>query len=117
MKALARRQYLPRLKIAGISLLVGLIIPSLILLAALRKEPNEPLRLGLVLETLAVLLVQLVTGAALLAYRSSACECYDPNSEDVEERLQKGRARAVLLDNLVKAEQEQESQGGTALGG
>ncbi len=106
MQALARRQHLPRLKIAGIALLIALLVPSLMLLAAITKPPEEPVSTRMFVEVLVIMLVQFATGVALLLGRSLAAEHYDPNSEDVEGRLQKGRGRAALLDDLKKTKQE-----------
>lgn len=106
MQALARRQYRPRWKIAGISLLVGLCIPSLMLLGAVQTGPNEPLRVRMVVEILTIMVLQFTAGVGLLVGRALRAEHYDPNGEDVEARLKKGRARAVLLDELEKTKHE-----------
>jgi hypothetical protein len=104
MQALARSQYRPRWRIAGISLLVALCIPSLMLLGAVQTGPNEPLRVRLIVEILTIMVLQFTAGVGLLVGRALH---YDPNGEDVEVRLQKGRARAVLLDELEKTKQEE----------
>lgn len=101
MKALARRQHLPRLKIAGLALLVLSFI-YLILIAIIGIGVQLPVdRPAADLQGDLVFLIA-VAGVTLLLGRIMACQQFDPNDEDVELRLQKGRDRAMLLSDLEK---------------
>jgi hypothetical protein len=108
MQILARRQYLSRMKIAGFVVLLTLFFPCLMLLVTLTDPADEPVPPRLVIEIIVLGLVQILTAVALLWGRSLACKHYDPNSGDVEIRLQKGRELAILVDDLEKEKKERQ---------
>jgi hypothetical protein len=105
MQVLARRQHLPRVKIAGLVLLIGLAAPVLMLLATLSRLEDETFPSQLFAELIVMTFAQLVTAGALLLGRSLACQNFDPNSGDPEVRIQQGRQCAVLVENAEKEEQ------------
>jgi hypothetical protein len=97
MQAVARSQHLPRLKIAGWLLVIGLVIPLLVLLATWSRPANDPRRIPLMVEITIATGLQLLAAVICLMGRSIACASYDPNSEDIEVRLAKGLERGVML--------------------
>ncbi|MFO0965463.1 MAG: hypothetical protein U0793_07735 [Gemmataceae bacterium] len=93
----ARRRHLRRVKILGIFILLGLVLPLVMTVGAVFWPPNARAAEEIVDESILWAAGLLAVGAGILIWRAMACKHYDPNGEDLDKRLAEGRQRGQLL--------------------
>jgi hypothetical protein len=112
MLVVARSQHLPRLRIAGSVLLIGLVISVLVFFGVWSRPANDPRRNSLMVEITIVAVLHALAAAICLKGRSIACASYDPNSEDVEFRKARGLERGAMLADLKSKQPPDPGLGG-----